>query len=742
MSVESAMSTVTANKNVELALMGMTCASCAARIEKKLNRMEGVTATVNYATETADVHVSDANVAVGDLVATVEAAGYKARAITPDRNTDDIDEATRKADALLSLRLLVSLPLAAVVAVISMVDALHFDGWAWVVFPLASIVALWGAWPIHAAALVNARHRATTMDTLISVGVTAAYLWSAWALIFGGAGQSSDLAMDMDAPALYFEVAAVVPSFVLLGRWFEHRAKRSSGSALRELMELGAKQAVVVRGGQQVTIDAADIAVGEVMVVRPGEKIATDGRVVEGASSIDESLLTGESVPVDVSVGSLVAGATVNVGGRLMVQATRIGADTKLAQITELVRQAQTGKAPIQRLADRVSAIFVPIIFVIAIVTFAVWWGIAGDLNGAFTAAVAVLIVACPCALGLATPTALLVGTGRGAKLGIVISGPQILEQTRAIDTVVFDKTGTLTTGVMDVVEVAVSAGDAPELVLTRAAAVEEAAEHPIAQAIARHATATVPSVPPVSDFLATAGSGAQGIVEGVQVFVGRSAWVSAQVGVDPAADTWGSHLGSSVSFVTVGWEGAIRGHIVVRDTVRQTTPQAMADLKALGLRPVLLSGDRWEVAHEVASEVGIDDVRAEVLPQDKVAVVKQLQADGAVVAMVGDGVNDAAAMATSDLGFAMGSGTDAAIAASDITLVRGDLSAVVVAIGLSRATLRIIKQNLGWAFGYNIAMVPLAAAGVVNPMLAGAAMAASSVCVVFNSLRLNRVRL
>jgi Cu+-exporting ATPase len=704
--------------------------------------MEGVTATVNYATETADVHVSDANVAVGDLVATVEAAGYKARAITPDRNTDDIDEATRKADALLSLRLLVSLPLAAVVAVISMVDALHFDGWAWVVFPLASIVALWGAWPIHAAALVNARHRATTMDTLISVGVTAAYLWSAWALIFGGAGQSSDLAMDMDAPALYFEVAAVVPSFVLLGRWFEHRAKRSSGSALRELMELGAKQAVVVRGGQQVTIDAADIAVGEVMVVRPGEKIATDGRVVEGASSIDESLLTGESVPVDVSVGSLVAGATVNVGGRLMVQATRIGADTKLAQITELVRQAQTGKAPIQRLADRVSAIFVPIIFVIAIVTFAVWWGIAGDLNGAFTAAVAVLIVACPCALGLATPTALLVGTGRGAKLGIVISGPQILEQTRAIDTVVFDKTGTLTTGVMDVVEVAVSAGDAPELVLTRAAAVEEAAEHPIAQAIARHATATVPSVPPVSDFLATAGAGAQGIVEGVQVFVGRSAWVSAQVGVDPAADTWGSHLGSSVSFVTVGWEGAIRGHIVVRDTVRPTTPQAVADLKALGLRPVLLSGDRWEVAHEVASEVGIDDVRAEVLPQDKVAVVKQLQVDGAVVAMVGDGVNDAAAMATSDLGFAMGSGTDAAIAASDITLVRGDLSAVVVAIGLSRATLRIIKQNLGWAFGYNIAMVPLAAAGVVNPMLAGAAMAASSVCVVFNSLRLNRIRL
>ena len=738
------MSTVAPTKNVELALMGMTCASCAARIEKKLNRMEGVTATVNYATETADVHVSDANVAVGDLVATVEAAGYKARAITADSNTDDIDEATRKADALLSLRLLVSLPLAAVVAVISMVDALHFDGWEWVVFPLASIVALWGAWPFHVAALVNARHRATTMDTLISVGVLAAYLWSAWALIFGGAGQASDLAMDMDmdTPALYLEVAAVVPSFVLLGRWLEHRAKRSSGSALRALMELGAKQAVVVRDGQQVTVDAADIAVGEVMVVRPGEKIATDGRVVEGTSSVDESLLTGESVPVDVGVGSLVAGATVNVGGRLMVQATRIGADTKLAQITELVRQAQTGKAPIQRLADRVSAIFVPIIFVIAIVTFAAWWGIAGDLNGAFTAAVAVLIVACPCALGLATPTALLVGTGRGAKLGIVISGPQILEQTRAIDTVVFDKTGTLTTGVMDVVEVAVSAGDAPELVLTRAAAVEEAAEHPIAQAIARHATATLASVPPVSDFLATAGSGAQGIVEGVQVFVGRGAWVSAQVGVNPATDTWGSHLGSSVSFVTVGWDGAVRGHIVVRDTVRPTTPQAVADLKALGLRSVLLSGDRWDVAREVASEVGIDDVRAEVLPQDKVAVVKQLQVDGAVVAMVGDGVNDAAAMATSDLGFAMGSGTDAAIAASDITLVRGDLSAVVVAIGLSRATLRIIKQNLGWAFGYNIAMVPLAAAGVVNPMLAGAAMAASSVCVVFNSLRLNRVSL
>jgi Cu+-exporting ATPase len=724
---------------VELALQGMTCASCAARIEKKLNRMDGVSATVNFATETADVYVSGPSVGVQDLVATVEAAGYKARQVTSDSDSQDLDEASRKASALLSMRVALCLPLALVVAAISMIDALHFSGWGWVAFALASIVVVWGAWPFHAAALTNARHGATTMDTLVSLGVLTAYLWSAWALIFGGAGESS---MPMDSAQLYFEVATVVPAFVLLGRWLENRAKRSSGSALRALMELGAKEATVIRDGQQVSINSDQITVGEVMVVRPGEKIPTDGVVVDGQSSVDESLLTGESVPIAVTVASLVAGATVNVGGRLLVEATRIGADTKLAQITELVRQAQNGKAPIQRLADRVSAIFVPTIIGISALTFLVWWLGAGNVNAALTAAVAVLIVACPCALGLATPTALLVGTGRGARLGIVISGPQVLEQTRAIDTVVFDKTGTLTTGVMDVVEVAVESGVSPEQLLTFAGAVEEAAEHPIAQAIARHATATGAVVPTVSQFLATAGAGAQGVVDGVEVFVGRSAWVSQQLGLDPHADTWGAHLLSSDSFVTLGWQGAIRGHIVVRDAVRATTPQAIAELKALGLRPVLLSGDRENVARQVATEVNIADVQAEVLPAEKVKVIAQLQRAGAVVAMVGDGVNDAAAMATSDLGFAMGSGTDAAIAASDITLVRGDLRSVAVAIALSRATLRIIKQNLGWAFGYNIAMVPLAAAGVVNPMLAGAAMAASSVCVVLNSLRLNRVRL
>ncbi len=724
---------------VELALQGMTCASCAARIEKKLNRMDGVSATVNFATETADVYVSGHSVGVQDLVATVEAAGYKARQVTSDSDSQDLDEASRKASALLSMRVALCLPLALVVAAISMIDALHFSGWGWVAFALASIVVVWGAWPFHAAALTNARHGATTMDTLVSLGVLTAYLWSAWAMIFGGAGGSS---MPMDSAQLYFEVATVVPAFVLLGRWLENRAKRSSGSALRALMELGAKEATVIRDGQQVSINSDQITVGEVMVVRPGEKIPTDGVVVDGQSSVDESLLTGESVPIAVTVASLVAGATVNVGGRLLVEATRIGADTKLAQITELVRQAQNGKAPIQRLADRVSAIFVPTIIGISTLTFLVWWLGAGNVNTALTAAVAVLIVACPCALGLATPTALLVGTGRGARLGIVISGPQVLEQTRAIDTVVFDKTGTLTTGVMDVVEVAVETGVSPEQLLTFAGAVEEAAEHPIAQAIARHATATGAVVPTVSQFLATAGAGAQGVVDGVEVFVGRSAWVSQQLGLDPHADTWGAHLLSSDSFVTLGWQGAIRGHIVVRDAVRATTPQAIAELKALGLRPVLLSGDRENVARQVATEVNIADVQAEVLPAEKVKVIAQLQRDGAVVAMVGDGVNDAAAMATSDLGFAMGSGTDAAIAASDITLVRGDLRSVAVAIALSRATLRIIKQNLGWAFGYNIAMVPLAAAGVVNPMLAGAAMAASSVCVVLNSLRLNRVRL
>jgi len=724
---------------VELALQGMTCASCAARIEKKLNRMDGVSATVNFATETADVYVSGPSVGVQDLVATVEAAGYKARQVTSDSDSQDLDEASRKASALLSMRVALCLPLALVVAAISMIDALHFSGWGWVAFALASIVVVWGAWPFHAAALTNARHGATTMDTLVSLGVLTAYLWSAWALIFGGAGESS---MPMDSAQLYFEVATVVPAFVLLGRWLENRAKRSSGSALRALMELGAKEATVIRDGQQVSINSDQITVGEVMVVRPGEKIPTDGVVVDGQSSVDESLLTGESVPIAVTVASLVAGATVNVGGRLLVEATRIGADTKLAQITELVRQAQNGKAPIQRLADRVSAIFVPTIIGISALTFLVWWLGAGNVNAALTAAVAVLIVACPCALGLATPTALLVGTGRGARLGIVISGPQVLEQTRAIDTVVFDKTGTLTTGVLDVVEVAVESGVSPEQLLTFAGAVEEAAEHPIAQAIARHATATGAVVPTVSQFLATAGAGAQGVVDGVEVFVGRSAWVSQQLGLDPHADTWGAHLLSSDSFVTLGWQGAIRGHIVVRDAVRATTPQAIAELKALGLRPVLLSGDRENVARQVATEVNIADVQAEVLPAEKVKVIAQLQRAGAVVAMVGDGVNDAAAMATSDLGFAMGSGTDAAIAASDITLVRGDLRSVAVAIALSRATLRIIKQNLGWAFGYNIAMVPLAAAGVVNPMLAGAAMAASSVCVVLNSLRLNRVRL
>ena len=734
---------------VELAVTGMTCASCANRIEKKLNRLDGVQATVNFATETADVTLTDSAVMVADVVAAVEAAGYRAKPVRSAAEAAEADESARRADRALSRRLWVSAPLAGFVAVISMIEQLRFAGWAWWVAAVTTVVVLWGAWPFHAAAVVNARHRTSTMDTLISVGVLAAYLWSLWALIAGGAisGQDPMSPMGADAPHLYFEVAAVVPTFVLLGRWLEHRARRSSGSALRALMELGAKTATVLRDGRQVPIDAAEITVGDLMLVRPGEKVPTDGEVLEGSSAIDESLLTGESVPVEVGLGSRVTGATINAGGALVVRATRVGADTRLAQITELVRQAQGGKAPIQRLADRVSSVFVPVIMVIAVVTLVSWLLATGDVNAAFTAAVAVLIVACPCALGLATPTALLVGTGRGARRGILISGPEVLEATRALDTVVFDKTGTVTTGVMDVVQIVAVRDDAVDQVLLRAGAVEDLAEHPVAQAIARRATAargdTAHSVvlPSVTNFLATPGAGATAMLEGLQVVVGRPDWVAATVGDDSfAVPTPMRDL--TATLVAVGWDGAVRGVLAVRDTVRPSSAQAIADLKALGLQPVLLSGDRDEVAREVAAQVGIDQVRSQVHPEDKVAAISQMQSAGGVVAMVGDGVNDAAALATADLGVAMGTGSDAAIAASDITLVRSDLAAVVTAVALSRVTLRVIKQNLGWAFGYNIAMVPLAAFGMITPMLAGAAMALSSVSVVVNSLRLNRLRL
>ncbi|MFE2354781.1 heavy metal translocating P-type ATPase [Streptomyces parvulus] len=728
----------------ELLIGGMTCAACAARVEKKLNRTDGVTATVNYATEKARV-THPVTVPVADLISTVVRTGYTADEPAPEPPPEDEAEepapdAADPGSAALRRHLVVSALLALPVVLLAMVPALQFDNWQWLSLTLAAPVVVWGGLPFHRAAWTNVRHGAATMDTLVSLGTLAAFGWSLWALFFGDAGMPGmrhgfDLTVSRTdgASAIYLEAAAGVTVFLLLGRWLEARSKRRAGAALRALMELGAKDVAVLREGREVRIPVARLAVGDRFVVRPGEKIATDGTVTEGASAVDASLLTGESVPADVGVGDAVTGATVNAGGRLVVEATRVGADTRLARMARLVEDAQNGKAEVQRLADRVSGVFVPVVLLISAATFGGWLGGTGDTVAAFTAAVAVLIIACPCALGLATPTALMVGTGRGAQLGILIKGPEVLESTRRVDTVVLDKTGTVTTGRMTLHEVYAVGGTAEEELLRLAGAVEHASEHPVARAVAAGAERRVGRLPDVTAFVSVPGRGVRGRVEGREVAVGRlhdELPPGAARAVDEAE-------GNGRTAVVVAWDGEVRGVLAVADAVKETSAEAVAELRRLGLAPVLLTGDNRRVAESVAAAVGIDEVIAEVLPEEKVAVVERLRAEGRTVAMVGDGVNDAAALATADLGLAMGTGTDAAIEAGDLTLVRGDLRVAADAIRLSRRTLATIRGNLVWAFGYNVAALPLAAAGLLNPMIAGAAMAFSSVFVLSNSLRL-----
>jgi Cu+-exporting ATPase len=731
---------------VELVIGGMTCASCAARVEKKLNRMDGVSATVNFATEKAKVSYPE-GVQVADLIATVVKTGYTAEEPAPPRPEPEAGPDTPAPDpelAALRHRLLVSALLAAPVVLLAMIPALQFDYWQWLSLTLAAPVVVWGGWPFHRAAWTNARHGAATMDTLVSVGTLAAFGWSLWALFFGDAGMPGmrhafrfTVSRADGASTIYLEVAAGVVALILLGRYLEARSKRRAGAALHALMELGAKDVAVLRAGREVRVPVASLAVGDRFVVRPGEKIATDGTVVEGVSAVDASMLTGESVPVDVGPGTQVTGATVNAGGRLVVEATRVGADTQLARMARLVEDAQNGKAEVQRLADRISAVFVPVVILIATATFGVWLGATEDSVAAFTAAVAVLIIACPCALGLATPTALMVGTGRGAQLGILIKGPEVLESTRRVDTVVLDKTGTVTTGRMTLQDVYVADGEDEKELLRLAGALEHASEHPVARAIATGAEERAGTLPPVEDFENVPGRGVRGRVEGHEVAAGR---LYEGLPEELAAARTRAEQGGCTA-VVVGWDGTARGVLAVADAVKETSAEAVRELRALGLTPVLLTGDNRTVAEAVARAVGIDEVIAEVLPEDKVDVVRRLRDEGRTVAMVGDGVNDAAALATADLGLAMGTGTDAAIEASDLTLVRGDLRVAGDAIRLSRRTLATIKGNLVWAFGYNVAALPLAAAGLLNPMIAGAAMAFSSVFVVTNSLRLRRFR-
>jgi Cu+-exporting ATPase len=739
---------------IDLEIAGMTCASCAARIEKRLNKVDGVEATVNFATERAHV-VASVPVTADQLIDQVAAVGYSARPARTAATPDDSDRPEQEDDGdaelqSLRTRLVVSAILAAPVVVLAMVPALQFRNWQWLSLTLAAPVVIWGGAPFHRAAWQNLKHGAATMDTLISLGTLAAFGWSLYALFIGDAGMpgmkmslSFGVARGSGSNEIYLEVAAAVTVFILAGRYFEVRAKRRSGAALRELLRLGAKDVAVLRDDTEVRIPIADLNVGERFVVRPGEKVATDGVVEDGTSAIDASLLTGESVPTEVGPGDGVTGATVNAGGRLIVRATRVGEDTALAQIARLVTEAQTGKAPVQRLADRVSAVFVPVVIVLSLLTLVGWLALGEGATAAFTAAVAVLIIACPCALGLATPTALMVGTGRGAQLGILIKGPEVLESTRTIDTVVLDKTGTVTTGHMQLVETIVAAGEDVSPVLRTVGALEDASEHPIARAIADGAREQVGTLPKVDEFANREGLGVEGTVDGMSVLVGRAQLLADRGFEMPAAlqiaKTSAEENGRTPVFA--GWNGQVRAVLVVADTVKPTSAAAIAELRRLGLRPVLLTGDNARTAHAVAAAVGIDDVIAEVLPADKVDVIRTLQRDGHVVAMVGDGVNDAAALAQSDLGIAMGTGTDVAIEASDLTLVRGDLQAVGDAIRLSRRTLSTIKGNLFWAFAYNIAALPLAIVGVLNPLIAGAAMAFSSVFVVSNSLRLRRFK-
>ncbi|ONI54103.1 MULTISPECIES: cation-translocating P-type ATPase [unclassified Streptomyces] len=759
----------------ELMIGGMTCASCAARVEKKLNRMDGVTATVNYATEKARVTFAE-GLELSDLVATVERTGYTARPLAPPKqepepkpepeqepdpdpapapsdapatSTDAAEAEQAASHAALRQRVVVSAVLSVPVVLLAMVPALQFDSWQWLSLTLAAPVVIWGGLPFHRATWTNLRHGAATMDTLVSMGTLAAFGWSLWALFLGDAGMPGmrhgfDLTVSRaDASStIYLEVAAGVITFILLGRYLEARAKRRSGAALRALMHLGAKDVAVLRGGTEVRVPADRLVIGDRFVVRPGEKIATDGKVVEGSSAVDASMLTGESVPVEVTAGDSVTGATINAGGRLVVEATRIGSDTQLARMARLVEDAQNGKAAAQRLADRISAVFVPIVIALALGTLGFWLGTGAGPTAAFTAAVAVLIIACPCALGLATPTALMVGTGRGAQLGILIKGPEVLETTRRIDTIVLDKTGTVTTGKMTLLAVHTADGTDENDVLRLAGALEHSSEHPIAQAVAAGAVERLSdgsTLPTPEDFTNIPGLGVQGVVDGHTVLVGRPRLLAdAGIALPPelaAALTEAGEQGRTA--VAVAWDGAARGALGVADAVKDGSATAVAQLRALGLRPALLTGDNRAVAEAVAREVGIDEVHAEVLPEEKVDVVKRLQAEGRSVAMVGDGVNDAAALATADLGLAMGTGTDAAIEASDLTLVRGDLKVTADAIRLSRRTLSTIRGNLFWAFGYNVAALPLAASGLLNPMIAGAAMAFSSVFVVTNSLRL-----
>ena len=750
-------STPVSGPSVELRIGGMTCASCANRIERKLNKLDGVAATVNYATEKATVTVPD-GYDPALLIAEVEKTGYTAalptpRTPMPSDASGDTPHAVDTADpelASLRHRLRASAVLTVPVVAMAMIPALQFTYWQWASLTLAAPVVVWAAWPFHRAAWANLRHGTATMDTLISLGTVSAFLWSLYALFLGSAGAPGmkhpfafTLAPSHGAANIYLEVAAGVTTFILAGRYFEKRSKRQAGAALRALLDLGAKDVSVLRGGTETKIAIEELVVGDEFIVRPGEKIATDGVVVSGSSAVDASMLTGEAVPVEVATGDTVVGATVNAGGRLVVQATRVGSDTQLAQMAQLVERAQTGKAEVQRLADRISGVFVPIVIAIAVITLGAWLGAGFSVAAAFTAAVAVLVIACPCALGLATPTALLVGTGRGAQIGVLIKGPEVLESTRKVDTVVLDKTGTVTTGKMTLVDVITAPETERAELLRLAGALENASEHPIAQAVAAAAAEELQALPVPEDFANVEGKGVHGIVDGHAVIVGRESLLS----------DWAQHLSPDLSHakaraqaqgktvVAVGWDGQARGVLVIADTVKPTSAQAISQMRDIGLTPVLLTGDNEAVARQIAAEVGIDDVIAEVMPEGKVDVIARLQAEGKTVAMVGDGVNDAPALAQADLGLAMGTGTDVAIEASDITLVRGDLRSAVDAIRLSRETLSTIKTNLFWAFAYNVAAIPVAALGMLNPMLAGAAMAFSSVFVVGNSLRLRRFK-
>jgi P-type Cu+ transporter len=743
---------------IELEIGGMTCASCAMRIEKKLNKVEGVNATVNYATEKARIEAPEGT-DPASLIAIVEKTGYTAALPAPPEPEAAASEDDEKPDPELTglrQRLIGSVVLSVPVIAMAMAPALQFEYWQWASLALAAPVVLWAAWPFHKAAAINLRHGAATMDTLVSVGTLAAFAWSLYALFLGTAGTPGmthpftfKVAPSDGAGNIYLEVAAGVTMFILSGRYFEKRSKRQAGAALRALLHMGAKDVAVLRGSVEggtvvegstveTRVPIKDLAVGDEFIVRPGEKIATDGVIVSGTSAVDASMLTGESVPVEVGEGDAVTGATVNAGGRLVVRATAIGGDTQLAQMAKLVEDAQSGKAEVQRLADRVAGIFVPIVIAIAVATLGFWLGAGYPTAAAFTAAVAVLIIACPCALGLATPTALLVGTGRGAQMGVLIKGPEVLESTRRVDTIVLDKTGTVTTGKMTLTEAIPADGTDRAELLRLAGALEHASEHPVAQAIAK-AAATEGTLPEVEDFKNIEGKGVQGVVDGHLVVVGRESLLNDwTLELDPElAEAKSDAEREGKTAVAVGWDGEARGVLIVADTVKPTSAEAVAQFKALGLTPVLLTGDNTAVAERIAAEVGIDEVIAEVLPQDKVDQVARLQREGRVVAMVGDGVNDAAALAKADLGLAMGTGTDAAIEAADLTLVRGDLRSAADAIRLSRKTLATIKGNLFWAFAYNVAAIPLAALGLLNPMLAGAAMAFSSVFVVGNSLRL-----